>query len=364
MNIPDNHGQPRTSRRVSPVCHNGQSAEKHKHTNTHTKKSNNKKKMSLVASTVMNREGDDDLEGGGGVGQSLLHLGGQQSRNSGGIHGVNSSAGQRRPSNPEIWFHSEFLAESAENTFIQKKADDRLFPDHLLYCEGMPKPTFRGFLHLICTVLLPFGLVHLFLESNSVFLGQFGVSVYWFGQFFCCCVSALYHIGKFNPATEIVLQKLDHCGIAICTTCINFPVCLLLLPWPEGLVFLFLSVSTCLWVVWNVLVQRRPGVWRLVLTASVIVPFLPLLYSHMTIYEFLCVLGNCFFQSLGVAVFANRSPDPFPRVFGYHEVFHVFTVCGFLSVYLCNWSVVRRTCNPYLVERDIFEDLFLKRFFQ
>ena len=42
--------------------------------------------------------------------------------------------------------------------------------------------------------------------------------------------------------------------------------------------------------------------------------------------------------SLGAVVYALRRPDPFPRVFGYHEVFHaiviVASVCLFAHVVL------------------------------
>ena len=30
----------------------------------------------------------------------------------------------------------------------------------------------------------------------------------------------------------------------------------------------------------------------------------------------------------GAVVYALKRPDPWPRVFGYHEVFHLFTVIG------------------------------------
>jgi hemolysin III len=30
--------------------------------------------------------------------------------------------------------------------------------------------------------------------------------------------------------------------------------------------------------------------------------------------------------TLGFVVFATKRPDPWPRTFGYHEIWHVFTV--------------------------------------
>ena len=38
------------------------------------------------------------------------------------------------------------------------------------------------------------------------------------------------------------------------------------------------------------------------------------------------VSGLCF--TLGALVYARRRPDPFPAVFGYHELFHVLVVAA------------------------------------
>jgi hemolysin III len=38
--------------------------------------------------------------------------------------------------------------------------------------------------------------------------------------------------------------------------------------------------------------------------------------------------------SLGAVVYAFQRPDPLPRVFGYHEVFHALTVAAFALQYV------------------------------
>jgi predicted membrane channel-forming protein YqfA (hemolysin III family) len=99
--------------------------------------------------------------------------------------------------------------------------------------------------------------------------------------------------------------------------------------------------------------NNRPGVWRLILCACSIMPFFPLLWIYQFQYEFWSVVGNSACMAIGAYIFSNRWPDPWPSVFGYHEVFHVFTVLGFLFVYCCNWSVIHRTCNPYASQLDV-----------
>lgn len=264
-----------------------------------------------------------------------------------------SSSSQLHHSESRSHFHTHIPHEeySAEYAFL-KKLDDRLFPEHLLYCEGMPRPALRGVLHLICALLLPFAMWHLLREANGNTRGQIAAFCYIGGNFFCCAVSALYHMGKWPASVEIYIQKLDHMGIAICSAGINIPVAICLFPRFWGNLLAFLSYSTCIWACYNVM-NNRPGVWRLILCASSIMPFFPLLWIYQYQYEFWSVVGNSVCMAIGAYIFTNRWPDPWPSVFGYHEVFHVFTVLGFLFVYCCNWSVIHRTCNPYALELDV-----------
>ncbi|MET0844045.1 MAG: hemolysin III family protein [Mycetocola sp.] len=38
--------------------------------------------------------------------------------------------------------------------------------------------------------------------------------------------------------------------------------------------------------------------------------------------------------TLGGVVYGFRRPDPWPRWFGFHEVFHTFTILAFLTHYV------------------------------
>lgn len=237
---------------------------------------------------------------------------------------------------------------------VFEKEDGRLFPEYLLYCEGMPRPTLRGVLHLLCALLYPLAVYHLWLDANGNTLGQIAGLIYITSNFWCVGFSALYHVGRWSVNTEILLQKLDHCGIAIFSAGTNIPVCLLLLPFNYGATLAFLSVVSCAWACWHV-ANRRPSVWRLIVVASMIAPFFPVLWFYMSAFEFKCMIGNTIVQLIGSIIFTNRFPDPWPSVLGYHELFHICTGFGIMFIYLCNWSVIHRTCNPYAHITDVSE---------
>jgi hemolysin III len=47
------------------------------------------------------------------------------------------------------------------------------------------------------------------------------------------------------------------------------------------------------------------------------------------------LLGGAFY-TMGAIIYATRRPDPYPTVFGFHEIFHLLVVaaagCQFLAV--------------------------------
>jgi hypothetical protein len=75
----------------------------------------------------------------------------------------------------------------------------------------------------------------------------------------------------------------------------------------------------------------------------------------MTDMEFNGVFVVIFLQLMGAYIFTKEYPDPWPTVFGYHEIFHIFVVLAGITVYLLNWSIIRRTCNPYSHELDVLQ---------
>ena len=54
----------------------------------------------------------------------------------------------------------------------------------------------------------------------------------------------------------------------------------------------------------------------------------PQLYRHLGGAGFGLVLGGGLLYTLGAVVYALKRPNPWPRVFGFHEIFHLFTIAG------------------------------------
>ena len=234
------------------------------------------------------------------------------------------------------------------------KSDNRLFPHFLLYCEGLPKPALRGTLHLMCSLVLPFGMWHLIRESNGNILGAIAAIVYISTNLICYGFSALYHVGRWSIQSEILLQKFDHCGIALLSAGTFFPASLLLLPSHTGLLFFLSTFGTCLWTCYHIF-HLRPSSLRQVLVIGTLLPFMPFLSPIMNQVEFWGTILTVIFQAIGLAIFSRGKPDPWPLIFGHHEIFHVFVVMAGVCVYFINWSIIRRTCNPYAHDTEVIE---------
>ena len=49
---------------------------------------------------------------------------------------------------------------------------------------------------------------------------------------------------------------------------------------------------------------------------------------------FVLLLGGGLLHTAGAVVYATRRPDPWPRWFGFHEIFHLFVVAAIATHYV------------------------------
>jgi hemolysin III len=150
--------------------------------------------------------------------------------------------------------------------------------------------------------------------------------------------SAAFHRGSWEGRSYTVMQRLDHSMIFILIAGTYTPFALLLL---EG---------TARWVVFCVVwggalagvllrnTVQRPARWlftALYLALGwVALGVIPQLYETGGLPVVVLLLVGGLFYSLGAVVYALQRPDPSPRWFGFHEVFHAFTLLAFITHYI------------------------------
>jgi hemolysin III len=66
----------------------------------------------------------------------------------------------------------------------------------------------------------------------------------------------------------------------------------------------------------------------------------PSLVRNLTATQFWLVVIGGVLYTVGVFVLGSKHPDPFPRIFGYHEIWHVMVVAAAVCHFIAIQSVI------------------------
>lgn len=161
---------------------------------------------------------------------------------------------------------------------------------------------------------------------------KLAAAVYGFSIALMLGVSALYHRGNWNAPVTRRLRRLDHTTIFVAIAGTYTPIALLAL---HGWIAEALLATVWAGALLGAMLEWAPVRVPRVLSTSVYVAVgwvaviaLPALWSTLGVLAFVGVLAGGLLYSLGAAVYARKRPDPFPQIFGFHEVFHAFVIAA------------------------------------
>jgi hemolysin III len=198
-------------------------------------------------------------------------------------------------------------------------------------------PRFRGVTHLLAFVAAaPVGVLVVVHARSGI--AQFGAVVFAASVAAMLGVSSLFHRRRWTPARKRWIGVLDHAMIYVLIGGTYTPIALLVLRtgwrtpllmvvWGGGIVATatkllrpntpgWVSACTCLVLGWISVITLPQIIERIGLGAAC-----------------LLVVGGLAYTA-GAVVYARRRPDPFPRSFGYHEIFHLLVVVAVACQYL------------------------------
>jgi len=193
-----------------------------------------------------------------------------------------------------------------------------------------PKPLLRGVSHEIAAGVALAGLVALVLLAPGP-RARLAAAVYGGSLVALFSVSALYHRPTWTPRLRLWMRRLDHSAIFLLIAGTFTPLCLLLGDGRARAMLAVVWVGAGLGILRALLWPRAP---RWVATALYLalgwaaVPLVPAMYRALGPGSLaLLALGGLLY-SAGAVIYATRRPDPFPRVFGYHEIFHALVIAA------------------------------------
>jgi hemolysin III len=145
-------------------------------------------------------------------------------------------------------------------------------------------------------------------------------------------VSAAFHRINWSQAARRRMRRLDHSTIFIAIAGTYTAVAGLSLEgWAQALVLSLVWAGAVGGITLRQVWLDAPK-WAIALPYVVVgwsaLAVLPQLLRHLGGVGFALVLTGGVFYTAGAIVYALKRPDPFPRVFGYHEIFHACTVVG------------------------------------
>ena len=192
---------------------------------------------------------------------------------------------------------------------------------------GKWRPRWRGRIHGgAVAVTIPAGIILTLVTPSG--LARVAVFVYVASLLALFSTSASYHLFTRTQRAQRTMRQLDHAMVYVLIAGTYTPVCLLALPRTIGAVFLIgiwcaAILGIALKITWRA--HKVSGAMYLIIGWAALI-ILPWAYHRAGFTSLLLfALGGIVF-TVGAILFYLQRPQLRPLVFGYHEVWHVFTV--------------------------------------
>jgi hemolysin III len=205
------------------------------------------------------------------------------------------------------------------------------------------KPRLRGWLHFGAAPLaFVLGLVLMVVTPTTGL--RAAVAVYVLTTVLLFGVSAAYHLGAGSARVNDFLHKLDHANIYLFIAGSYTPFAAALpsatLRWTIlGLVWGIALVGLIVRVAWTA-APRWLVTGSYLALGWVAVFFLPAFYRDLGAATVALLAIGGVLYSIGGVIYARKKPNPHPEWFGFHELFHAFTIAAYLVQYVAVAMVV------------------------
>lgn len=197
------------------------------------------------------------------------------------------------------------------------------------------KPTWRGWIHAgTFPVAIVLGVVLLVLADGAV--AKWSSAVFMASSLLLFGMSALYHRLNWKERARTLLKRIDHANIFLLIAGSYTPITVLCLPPDKATILLVLVWGGALvgigFRVFWIGAPRWLYVPLYVLLGWAAIMFIVDFFNANWVTMTLILVGGAFY-TLGAVVYGLKRPNPFPGTFGFHEIFHTFTLFAFL----CHW---------------------------
>jgi len=206
------------------------------------------------------------------------------------------------------------------------------------------KPRLRGWLHAgTVPFVIAGGIVLIVLSPTGE--TKVGAAVFTASALLMFGVSAIYHRGTWQPAVWALLRRMDHANIFILIAGTYTAFAMLLLDGDVRLVLLLgIWGGALLGVGFRVFWTTAPRWlytpiyialgWFAVFFIPDFIDGAEPLRTGIAISALILVAVGGILYTVGAVIYGLKRPNPKPEWFGFHEVFHTFTILAFIAHYV------------------------------
>ena len=199
------------------------------------------------------------------------------------------------------------------------------------------KPRLRGWLHLAMFPVALIGGLVLVLVSDPGSVRTASI-VFTISAALLFGVSAVYHRGTWGPKMSGLLKRFDHSNIYLIIAGTYTPFAVTLLPADQARLLLLViwggAIAGVLFRVFWVGAPRWLYTPCYIAMGWAAVFFLPDFMRSGGIAVLVLVIVGGLLYSVGGVIYGIKRPNPSPRWFGFHEVFHSLTLAAFTVHYV------------------------------
>jgi hemolysin III len=209
--------------------------------------------------------------------------------------------------------------------------------------EVEEKPLLRGVSHLVFGGIAVIAWLGLVVFAPTV-EARIACAIYMIGICSMLFFSSLLHRGNWTARTGAILLKLDLTGIYLAIAGTYTPlVAIGLSGWVRPVLLTAVWSGAIFGIVAEWLPVRKHKALGHVMFLTLgwgAVAALPLIWIQIGFLGFILVFAGGLLYTVGAVIHITKRPDPFPSVFGYHEVFHALTIAAAICHYLAVAIVV------------------------
>lgn len=195
----------------------------------------------------------------------------------------------------------------------------------------LTKPLLRGHFHQ-AAFFFALGACAMMLAGTDTLNDFFILLVYSLSLTGLFAVSAIYHRPTWTPEKRMWMKRLDHAAIYVLIAGTGTALFYFSLPPETKLKLLILTWTVATFGIFQSLFWVTAPKWVssiLYLCAGyIVVPYFSEMHAGLGNTGIILIVVGGIFYTIGAVIYAVKKPNPWPLIFGYHEIFHLLVIFG------------------------------------